>query len=373
MIKKVLKAILNKLPGGNYIVFESLPLLADNTRAVFDEMLRRGMQRKYRFCWIVKEKNRDLPQFPNTEYICTKGFWNELRYNWVTLRAKCIVCCNVFVPARLPRTKSVYLTHGTTVKKLNGYVLPEGIHYTLVAGEGLRQLMAQELCGDSDTFYALGYPRNDVLTQPDCDLHKYLEGDFDKVIVWYPTFRQHQNGIQSKAGNALPILHDPEKAQRLNEVARANRVLVVIKPHFAQDLRYIQACELSNIRFIDDAFFTKNGISSYAFVGSCDALISDYSSIYFDYLLCDKPQAVVWEDLEDYRQAPGIAIDLDHYMMGAEKVYTPEQLEQFVIDVAQGVDRLQSQRAQICGEVNYARDGKNAARVTDFIVENCGL
>ena len=86
---------------------------------------------------------------------------------------------------------------------------------------------------------------------------------------------------------------------------------------FRQDISYIQKYALSNICFIDDAFFRRNNITSYEFVGSCDALITDYSSIYFDYLLCGKPAAVIWEDIEEGTGADvmpnGLPVTYDAY------------------------------------------------------------
>ena len=372
-IKTLCKRIIDRLPGGNYIVFESEPDLSDNTKAVFDEMLRRGLNKKYRFIWWVKQVREDLPQYPNTYYLDTATKRNERLLSWVIFRAKCRICCNKFLTTSLQSRKSFYLTHGTALKKLNNYQVPERIQYTLVASEAVKEMMARELKGDISGFHALGYPRNDILHTANRDLHQLLDGEYRKVIVWYPTFRQHKGGMKTGAVNALPVLHDTQAAIRLNELAREKGVLIVVKPHFAQDIRYISDHHLSHIRFIDDGFFVRNHISSYEFVGSCDALITDYSSIYFDYLLCDKPVAVIWEDIEDYRKNPGFALDPQFYMQGAEKIYNLEDFAAFLTNVAEGRDELSRQRQKICGLVNYAADGQNSRRVVDFIVREANL
>ena len=372
-VKKTIKWMLDVMPGGNYIVFESIPDLSDNTKAVFDEMLRRGMNRKYKLVWWVNGGIKNQPQYPNTIYIDQSTRWNRFVFWWITLRAKCMICCNNFLVPVLTSRKSFYLTHGTALKRLNSYVMPEGVSYTLIAAEGVKEVMARELKGDIRTFHALGYARNDVLQNAQRDLHTILEGDFKKVIVWYPTFRQHKSGLRTGAQNALPVLNDTEAAQRLNLVAKENGELIVVKPHFAQDVSYIKDYNLSNIKFIDDAFFREKNISSYEFVGSCDALITDYSSIYFDYLLCDKPVAVIWEDIEEYRENPGFAMDPDFYMKGAEKIYNISDFAGFIRNVATGNDLLGGERAEINALVNHSTDGKNAQRVVDFIVEKANL
>jgi len=372
-IKKILKRLIDKLPGGNYIVFESKPALSDNSKAVYDEMLRRGLHKKYRMYWWVEDKKADLPKLPNTGYLDLKTRWNSLWFRWITNRAKCQICCNSFLLASNPSQTAFYLTHGTALKKLNDYYLPEGITYTLIASDHVKDVMARELRADPDTVVALGYPRNDILHKASRDLHSVFPGDFRKVVVWYPTYRQHKNGLKTDSKDGLPVLHDTASGLRLNAIAKELGILIVVKPHFAQDLSYIKQYDLSNILFIDDRFFAENGLTSYEFVGSCDALITDYSSIFFDYLLCGKPVAVIWEDMEEYRQNPGFAMDPEVYMAGSHKIYTLADYEDFLRSLAAGEDPYGEERSRLCGLLNYAADGENARRVVDFIMEKANL
>lgn len=372
-IKNGILWLLDKLPGGNFILFESKPDFSDNTKAVFDEMQRRGLHKKYKMFWWVADKKADLPKFPNTYYLDQKTFWHRQAFRWVSNRAKCQISCNTFLTSSYPSHKAFYLTHGTALKKLNDYYLPEGVTHTVVASESVKEVMARELHGDIRTFYALGYPRNDALQTGKRNLQELLPGAFQKVIVWYPTYRQHKNGIRTAVQNGLPVLKDSETAIRLNEAAKKHQILLVVKPHFAQDISYITQYDLSNLLFINDSFFQEKGISSYEFVGSCDALITDYSSIYFDFLLCDKPAAVIWEDIEDYRKNPGFAMDPEEAMKGSHKIYTLEDFEEFLRSLAAGEDPYREERRENNARMNCSTDGKNARRVTDFIIEQANL
>ena len=374
MIKNLIKSILNHIPNGNIIMFESVPDLADNTMPVFEEMMRRGMHRKYKMVWWVNEVTDKLPKFENTSYIDLNTSWNRLLFRWYRMRAKCFICCNRVFEKGLNNQKIIYISHGTTVKSTRQYyTLPNDIDYVLIASEPSKQAMAYELGVDEAKVVALGYPRNDVMGKVNIDLHTCFEQDYKKIIVWYPTFRQHKNTNMICAKNALPILHDTEQAIRLNEMAKEQGVLVVVKPHFAQDVSYIKDYNLSNIIFIDDSFFRKNNLTSYEFVSSCDALITDYSSIYYDYLLCDKPVAVIWEDIEEYRQNPGFGVDVDEKMKCAHKIYKIEEFEKFLEDVATENDIYKELRKEISTWANYSTDGKNAERVTDFIIDKANL
>lgn len=372
-IRRAGNVLLDKLPGKRYIVLESEPDFSDNTMSVFAEMLRRGYDKRYGLVWWVKDAHGELPGYPGTRYVDMKTRRSRLRFRWYTLRAKCLISCNKFLTSPRSGVPSFFLSHGGPLKACPGYRIPQGITYFLAYSRGL--LHAEIPCeeGADVRYFTAGFPRNDILLEPPVDLHKYLEGDFRKVLVWYPTYRQHKNGAKTASSDALPILHDAEKARQLNECARENGVMIVVKPHFAQDISYIRRENLSNIRFIDDSFFKTHGISSYRFVGSCDGLITDYSSIYHDYLLCRKPIAVVWEDIEQYRQNPGFSVDPETCMRGAWKIYTLEDFQGFVRSVAAGEDPGLPLREQFLPTAHDYTDGKNTQRVVDFITEKVGL
>ena len=71
MIKSFLKKILSLIPTKNIIVFESVPNLSDNTKSVFDEMINRKLNQKYKMVWIVSGVNSNLPEIKNVLY-CDK-------------------------------------------------------------------------------------------------------------------------------------------------------------------------------------------------------------------------------------------------------------------------------------------------------------
>lgn len=166
----------------------------------------------------------------------------------------------------------------------------------------------------------------------------------------------------------IPIIDDERNAITINDFARKNDILIVIKPHFSQDIKMFKKLNLKNIVFIDESFFTVHNINSYEFLGNCDALLTDYSSVYYDYTLCDKPIGAVWEDIEEYRDNPGFSINIDYYWAGAQKIYTVQDLMKFIENVSNGEDILKEERNRIKKLINYMSDNKNSERVVDFII-----
>lgn len=371
LIRKLIKFILLLFPKRNIILFESVPTLSDNPKAVFDEMLRRNMNEKYKFVWLLF-KDTDRPaKIKNVKYLSPKRTYLLQYYRTVS---KCIICGNRFIEPASKDQPSFYLPHGTALKTTAGYYrVPESIQYVLLASSQTEKIMTEALAISSSETFPLGYPRNDILTNTKADVKKLFNTSCDKVIVWYPTFRQHAQGGYWGSGNALPIIHDADKAKMLNDWACENSVLIVLKPHFAQNLSYVKDLGLENIVFIDDDFFTRNNLSSYEFVGACDALISDYSSIYYDFTLCNKPIGLVWEDIEEYKQNPGLIEEYEYFAKGGVKIYDIDDMKKFVSDVANGIDTLYDERNEIKLVTNYSEDGKNSERVVDFITKKAGL
>ncbi|MBQ8658556.1 MAG: CDP-glycerol glycerophosphotransferase family protein [Clostridia bacterium] len=369
MMKKWIKTILYKISIKKCIIFESCPDVGDNPKGVFDEMLRRGLNKKYKLVWLLFDNNTDYPSMENVEYVKkgTKEYGKYMR------SAKCFICCNRFVYSDISQQKSFFLTHGMYVKNPKAYYkIPKQIDYCLSSSESLKEMQANAISAPLEKMFALGYPRNDILTEQPLELRAYF-GKYKKFIVWYPTFRQHNTGMSTGSTHAFPIIWDKENAKRINECAQRNNVLIILKPHFAQDTTKIQMLRLSNIRLIDDTFFKKNNLTSYHFVGSCDAMLTDYSSIYFDYTLCDKPIGLVWEDYAEYERNPGFAFDMEYYMRGGVKIFNTEDFENFIQSVAEGTDQLKKERREIRQLSNYSTDGQSSVRVTDFIIEKANL
>lgn len=55
---------------------------------------------------------------------------------------------------------------------------------------------------------------------------------------------------------------------------------------------------LSNVLVFSDADFAAEGIRLYDLLARSDALITDFSSVFADYLLCDKPIAFDISDID---------------------------------------------------------------------------
>ena len=375
-LKRIFIKLISLLPL-RYIVFESAPDFSDNSRAVFEEMLRRELHKKYKIIWVCYGEEALTSQWRAVRFFHYKKSRSDYWRLWYYLqRSKCVICSNRFLLSQNPKTLNVFLDHGSPLKNTKGYYhIPDQYDVINCASEAMKQLKQKLYRRDEARLTAWGHARNDVLLEPPMDLHAYFQAEFEKIIVWYPTFRQHKTSEAAitASSHAFPVIWDEEKALEINAFAKRLGILIVLKPHFAQDVSRIKALSLSNLVFIDDSFFKDNDIASYRFVGSCDALITDYSSIYYDYTLCDKPIGLTWEDYAQYAENPGFAVDMDYVMQGGVKIYTVEDFKAFLEDVAQGRDRLQKERREIRDFANAFSDGKSTQRAVDEMIKRAKL
>lgn len=150
-----------------------------------------------------------------------------------------------------------------------------------------------------------GYPRLDLLNHFSRE-EVYLQlqkigveiEPSKKIILFAPTWR----GISYSDANANIDIYKDFKHQ-LEKLIDTNNYQILIKVH--QRVFELAREELT------DGFFIPATIDANVVLGVTDILISDFSSIYFDFLATERPVLFYIEDLEQYQQQRGMYFKLD--------------------------------------------------------------
>lgn len=368
-LKKIVKWFLRRLPVTKTILFESCPDLSDNTKPVFDELIRRGYNKEYKFIWMCYDDiKKTYPVIKNVTYIDVRK--HHIKSSLLNYTSKITICCNRFLGKKRKGQTNFYLMHGIPLKSVRSYYqVPSNINKMITPSSQINQLCSTELGMDISNCIPLGYPRNDVFFRSKPYKLKDYFGCFKKYIIWYPTVKQFKGGRLTGAIKPIALLDNEPDVLRINQKARELDILIIVKPHFAQITSLIKEIKLSNIVFINDEFFAKNSISSYEFVSLSDALLTDYSSIYYDYTLCNKPIGLIWNDIEEYKSDPGLIPEYNELTRGGEKIYTVDDLDLFMERISNGIDTLKIKRNQIYDMVNCSKEGNSTERVVDYISE----
>lgn len=370
ILLKLWLRIISRLPLRNIILFESIPSYSDNTWAVFKECVKRGMNKKYKLVWVTNDDAAPPEDIAVNNVISVKRNEIKLKYYYLYL-AKLIVCCNDLLPK--PGNSHQYycdLAHGCAFKNCSGkYGLPNSCKDAdvITISEFMAPYDAHNLSCSPDCMRNLGYPRNDDLFKHNFDFNICFGAEFEKVICWMPTYRQHKTVSLVHSNISIPIIHNENIALEINEFAKRNNILIIVKIHNSQDISKINEYDFSNLKFIDNDFLKDNGVLNYELLGSCDALLSDYSSVYYDFLLVDKPIGLCWEDFDEYNKREGFTIDPEFIMAGGEKIYTVDDLCAFIARIANNEDLLKDKRNEIKNLVHDHMDNQSTKRVVDYL------
>ncbi len=383
LLQKILLIIFKNSKLKNYIVFESAPTYSDNTKYVFDEMIRRGLNKKYKCYWFVGNdqigKKLSINNIDNVYFIdayhngIIRNFIYSAKKTRIICSAKAVIMCNKMLVRGNNQSRQYYvnLAHGEALKNCRGhYNLKDSVDEVMCLSKYLAKYDAINFNCEESLMCPLGYARNDVLFGEKIDLRKiFSKSKFDKVIYWLPTYRLHSKTGLTVSNIAFPIIYNEQISEIINDYAKQNRVLIIVKPHPAQDLSKLKSLKLSNLIFINDSFLKENNIENYELLRSSDAMITDYSSVYYDYLLCDKPIGLCFDDFEEYSAGEGFTVDPDYILAGGEKIYNTQDMCDFIGRIADGKDLLKEQRTKIKNLCHLYQDNKSAERIVNHIEE----
>jgi CDP-glycerol glycerophosphotransferase (TagB/SpsB family) len=178
-----------------------------------------------------------------------------------------------------------------------------GPDLVLSTSSGMTEVLSQAFAVPPERCVELGYPRNDHLAEGapppaalvDEAIVARLQGT--KAVGYFPTFRDDSVSIPGGA---------PVVAQ-LAELVAAQGAVLVFKAHDASSVDV--APDGSLVVLPPDADLN-------AYLGLCDVLVTDYSSVASDYLLLRRPIVLFVPDLDGYTDTRGFALDPNSYLPG---------------------------------------------------------
>ncbi len=333
----------------------------DNVKYIYDYLIEHGYNRKYR---IIRSQNepyegevpRNVRIVSNAEairYFCRAG---HVFYSFGRLP---------IMPGKGQVT--IQTGHGQPFKGYDEAVRTNRRHneytYAVAASEFFRGPVQGLFNVDPDHVCICGLPRTDAMYSEEPPYETGLS--CQKTILWMPTFRKSAlMGYTDVQGEAsLVPLFSNEELKALNDRLKETGIGLLIKLHPSQDLDGYEALDLSNIRLLSHAAFNAQGWDLYRLMGQVDGLITDYSSVFIDYLLMDRPLAFTMDDFEDYKETRGFCVPEPESLMAGHKIRTAEDFLAFIEDMAAGRDPWQEERRRVRDLLNACQDGQNTRRL----------
>jgi CDP-glycerol glycerophosphotransferase (TagB/SpsB family) len=372
--------ILDFFPLSKTIVLESIPDFACNTYPVYQK-LREALP-SHSFVWLVHKRTKN--SLPGSKAVYTgkdRTFWEFFLHQWYLSRCCVMISSNGFECKRTRKQLFLFLTHGSKTKKTRGmYEMGDLVDFINVQSHFFDDIIAYEYNCRKEQLVYLGYPRCDFFfsrKRPDVRALTQTASD-EKYVIWLPTFRATKAGridAQSETyGNiGMPIVYSLDKLNELNSFLAGIRLHILFKPHPAQDMSSVKTAKLSNFHLISDDDVAKAGLQLYEAIAGSEALITDYSSVFFDYLLLDHPIATTTDDIESWKSGRGFAFDIEKmYDRATVRVKDQDELTSFLKSVSDGADEKASGRREVRDITNMHVDGNSAERVAGFICDFLG-
>jgi CDP-glycerol glycerophosphotransferase len=217
------------------------------------------------------------------------------------------------------RKETLWKKFKTAVRRvLVPYEFLEGV--ILSTGPFFRPILSSAFRFTDDQILELGLPRNDRFFSTMVDpLIQKLDEAYHRPfkILYMPTHRD----ACTRTGHPFdPFSEAGFDAKALNEVLESQNMVFLYKGHF-YDAENKGFSTDGRLRTITDDDYDEQ----YTFIKDVDLLITDYSSIYFDFLLCRKPILLFPFDEEAYRKQSR-PFYFDYSLMEARRVYTWPEL-----------------------------------------------
>jgi len=225
-------------------------------------------------------------------------------------------------------------------------------------------LMAACIHKEVDHFVITGMPRNDFLFQDNArynlqQLLPHIPTD-ENIIFYVPTFRL---GREDKVeGDVLRGLN----YDRLEAFLDRHDLNLVVKFHPFEEkivMKFYDFDSYRHIFLIREEDLIDAEMDFYEILGAADLLITDYSSVYFDYLLLNKPIVFFPPDIEIYSRRRGFLLSPYEFWTPGPKAYTQDSLESAIVRILENPSWYEKERKAIRDVVHHFHDANSSLRV----------
>lgn len=227
------------------------------------------------------------------------------------------------------------------VSKLKKYyfnkIFSQNYSYVLTTSENLIPIMKESFNVGDEIIKVWGQPRNDCLfnsvsKDKICELFINLP-EYKKLVLYAPTYRDD--------GETRIFPFEDYNKNELERFLEESKTIIFIRTHLSESTsveKYLcKRILLLNENLVEDIMELLNVF---------DLLITDYSSIYIDFLLLNKPLLFFPYDKDEYLSKRGFNFEYDKVTPG----YKPRDMKDFFMYtrmIFNGVDEFENDRQRI--------------------------
>lgn len=326
----------------------------DSPKAIFEEMRKDPRFKGYRLVWAFHQPEKyDAPQKIKTD---------GLNYFKTALAARVWVT-NSSVERGLNFTgkHTLYFNtwHGTPMKKMGADIdlgntsfgAKGRNHFDVMMSQGHFEtdIFFRSFGIPKEKFLEAGLPRNDILANYTVEQRQAIRSRLgikqdQTVILYCPTFREYDKD------ESLGVVMAPPMDLKKWERELGEGYVLLMRAHY----------EVSKVMNIEENSFVRN-MTDYPDLNdlyiAADILISDYSSVFFDYSITGKPMLHFCYDYDKYSSKRGMYFDIREKISGGIN-------EDQVIEFIKSIDIITERKKTVLFRdefVNFYGSAANAA------------
>lgn len=284
----------------------------DSPKAIYDEMIKLDKFKNLKYYWAFVDCDKFNP--PQGEKIRIDTF----KYFWIAQKSK-IWITNSAIERGLnfKKKQTFYINtwHGTPLKKIG----KDEHSKSNKSGLGSKNISTEDVIlaqseydahifshifnMDFSKIITCDLPRNDELSEVTKEYKENIRKQLNieenkKIILYAPTYREYERDKYNECSLNQHLNFENWKRKLGKDY------IILFRAHY----EVVKVVGLKESDFVRD-------VSSYEKLNelmiASDILISDYSSIFFDYSILEKPMFCFAYDLEKYMEKRGLYFDLE--------------------------------------------------------------
>lgn len=361
LILKILKLIVK--PDPNLILINSFggKKYDDSPKALYERIQKDTRFKKYNIVWAFHEPDRF--EISGAKKVKTDTF----EYFKIALAARCWISNSAIERGlNFKGKKTFYFNtwHGSPIKKMGADILENSNNTKsnvdmMTAQSGFEaDIFSRVFNIPQENFLLCGLPRNDVLVKYTENQRKSIRKELGlpehkKVILYAPTFREYERDTMQNC-----VLAPPMNIKKWKEELGEEYILL-FRAHY----------EVGKVMNVIDDDFVRN-MTAYPDLSelmiAADVLISDYSSIFFDFSIMDKVMLHFTYDYDVYSSKRGMYFDIRDEINGANN-------EDDLIEILKNIDWEKERKANTQFRDKYLNYyGDAVEKSIDCIFKNIG-
>ena len=373
MKKKILKLINFFVPKNNkQIAFISYPDFSDNPRALFEYIKKNDPE--YKLIWLIRDY--EIFTILKEHNITNVYFQNSINGLLQYMTSKYVITSQTdLIGIKSRRQIYIDLWHGMPLKKIG--LLKDNFkenrwsknskksNYKIATSNLTQALISASFGVEAKKVKVVGQSRTDYFSEDSNDFLKKLGIDkkkYKKIVLFLPTFRDFNT---YKVDNIFRF--DNFDSDKFTSFLKENEILFITKLHHVDERKAEHLSNKDNFLLLKNIDLRNQLIDLYHILNEIDTLITDYSSVYIDFLLKNKPVIFIPTDIDSYRLTQGLILEPYDEWTPGPKVYTQAELSNELNNLLLGTDHFSEKRKIITSMLHKFQDNKASERIYKII------